>query len=78
MKKKKTKEQTMHNKAIRLIEGGEVSCSGLTFRAHVADCLNYPCYECSVDSACDSNISDLCAECDQIGHQQYYLEIVTQ
>ena len=68
----------MHDKAIRLLEGGEVTCSGLTLRAHMADCLDNPCYECSVDSACDSNISDLCAECDQFGLGRYYLEIITQ
>lgn len=77
MKKKKTKAETMHDKAIRLLEGGEVTCSGLRLRAHLADCLNYPCSECSVDSACDSYISDLCAECDLIGLGRYYLEIVT-
>ena len=77
MKKKKTKEQTMHDKAIRLVEGGEVTCSGLRFRAHVAGGQKLACYECSGDSACDSNISDLCAECDKIGLKHYYLEIVT-
>lgn len=73
MGKIQVKEMNVHCKAIRLLEGGVVSCSGHAVRAiEVIDTEN-ACMLCDMDSACDMEMLDLCAECDSIAHSQHIL-----
>lgn len=69
-------EMSVHDKAIRLIEGGLVACNGLVVRA--IDFLgdDIACHYCEMDSACNMEMTDLCAECDKITHTRHYLKLV--
>ena len=67
-------ETSLHKKAIRLLEGGIVECSGHAVRAiNVHGDVN-PCMLCDMDSACDYEMFDLCAECDGITHTMHILK----
>lgn len=69
----KQKKMTLHEKAIRLCEGGVVECSGHYVRAkEIHEGFN-ACMECSMDSACDMEMCDLCAECDGLTHTKHIL-----
>lgn len=73
------KQQTIHEKAIRLIEGGQVDVDGhcvkLKQTGYNFDC----CIVCEMDSICRANteISYVCRECDLITNKNSYLELVT-
>lgn len=73
MGKKQSKEMSLHDKAIRLLEGGVVHCSGHAVR--VVDVVgdDNVCMLCEMDSACNFEIVDLCAECDSITHLKHIL-----
>ena len=68
----KNSEQTLHEKAIRLIEGGVVEISGHFVRAIRVYCEE-GCHLCEMDSACDSDMIDLCSECEMITNKRYIL-----
>ena len=72
---KKNKELSLHEKAIRLIEGGVVEISGHFVRAICVD-TPYACNECDMDSACNDPIKSLCEECDEITHRWHILRFV--
>lgn len=64
----KKKNSTLHEKAIRLVEGGIVEVSGISvIMRHEPDIFN-PCFVCDMDSLCHSGneICKLCQECDLI------------
>lgn len=64
----KRMSMTVHDKAIRLLEGGVVEIEGNWFRL-IRFPENYdgiPCYECNLDSICREEHEDVCAECDAI------------
>lgn len=72
------KEQTIHEKAIRLIEGGQVSVDGHCVRMKRAEKGLPSCMQCEMDSICQS-FSDMyfvCRECDSITRKSCYLELV--
>lgn len=69
----KRKEMTLHDKAVRLCEGGVVECSGHYVRAKEIPDGFCPCMECSMDSACDMEMTDLCAECDGLTRTPHIL-----
>lgn len=65
---------TLHDKAIRLLEGGVVEIEGHFVKAiQVADDVR-PCKLCNMDSACNMNMSELCAEVEIISRKQYILK----
>lgn len=66
MATKTTKQMSLHDMAVRLCEGGIVECSGHFLRAIDVALELHPCYLCSMDSACNQEICDLCFECDEI------------
>ena len=65
----------VHEKAVRLIEGGIISFSGHSVRAIEVIGTDNPCMLCDMDSACNMDMVDLCAECDSITHTQHILKI---
>ncbi len=67
---------TLHEKAIQLCEGGIVEINGLCLRASTIKEGFNSCQDCCMGSACDEDISKLCAECDQYNHKNHILEIV--
>lgn len=71
---KKKKEMSLHDKAVRLAEGGIVEIAGHFVRAiNIPDAEN-PCIHCEMDSACRMEMSDLCAELDAYTHSMHLLK----
>ena len=59
---------TVHDKAIRLLEGGIVNIKGDWFRLRkLSDNEGFtPCTECELDSICREEHEAVCEECDAI------------
>lgn len=75
MAKKTTKQMSLHDMAVRLCEGGIVKCSGHYIKAKDVGKEEHPCWLCSMDSACNQEMCDLCFECDELtrsGHILYF------
>lgn len=62
------REKDIHNKAIRLIEGGVVEVDNLCVRMRYEADDEFVCLDCEIDSICkrDSEMHDVCVECDLI------------
>lgn len=73
MVKKTNKQMSLHDMAVRLCEGGIVQCSGHFIKAKDIGNESHPCYLCTMDSACNQEICDLCFECDEIGMSGHIL-----
>lgn len=76
--KKKNKEPTFHDLAVRLCEGGQVEFNGLSIRAKDTPNGHDSCYYCHMDSLCDIMMSDLCLECDLYHNHAHLLELVNE
>lgn len=70
---KKKKEMSLHDKAVRLCEGGVVECMGHFVKAKAIDTNDLPCIDCEMDSICRDEMCDLCAECDGLMDKEYML-----
>lgn len=77
---KQKKQNSLHDKAIRLLEGGLVEIDALRVRAIKVPIEWDPCYICSMGCLCTkevcSEILELCKECDTISGNLHYLEII--
>lgn len=73
------KKQTTHDKAIRLIEGGQVNVDGHRVRMKKVLASDNVCLLCEMDSICTngSEMNRVCEECDYITQHACYLELVT-
>ena len=73
------KRETIHNKAIRLVEGGQVDVDGHCVKMKQATGAWRSCTQCEMDSICRfaSEMSEVCNECDIISRKDCYLELVT-
>lgn len=72
-------KQSIHEKAIRLIEGGIVEVDG-----HSVSLVKIPdsidtCYHCEMDCLCHigTEMCDVCIECVEITKKNCILELVT-
>lgn len=72
------KRDPIHEKAIRLIEGGHVSVDGHSVRMKQATGAWDICMLCDMGSLCrrDSEMMMVCRECDYITQKNCYLELV--
>lgn len=70
---KKKKEMSLHDKAVRLCEGGTVECMGHYVKAKAIDTNDLPCIDCEMDSICQDEMCDLCAECGGLMDKEYML-----
>lgn len=73
---RKRKEMTIREKAVRLCEGGVVWCMGHYVKAKTVKPNDFPCYDCKMDSICQDEMCDLCAECDTLTNKCYMLVLV--
>lgn len=64
--------KSLHEKALRLCEGGIVEINNLVVRAKVTDDISEACLLCEMDSLCDSEVTLLCVECDNLDHHNHY------
>ena len=73
------KKQTIHDKAIRLIEGGLVDVDGHCVRLNKTSGRWDICMLCEMDCLCTtgSEMSSVCQECDDITQKDCYLVLVT-
>ena len=67
--------KTIHEKAIRLIEGGVVEISGMSVIMRHEPYIFDPCYVCDMDCLCHkgNDICNLCEECDLITGEDCFL-----
>lgn len=70
---------TIHEKAIRLIEGGQVVVNGHTVKLGHKKYIFDPCYCCEMDCICTfgSEMADVCRESDKISGEDCFLILVT-
>lgn len=73
----KIKSPSLHDLAIRLIEGGIVQYDGQFVKAVKALDPDAPCLECAMDSACSLKLMELCAEVDQISNIGHCLALAS-
>ena len=69
----------IHEKAIRLLEGGHVEIDGHFVFAQIASDQTFPCECCDLDAICtrDSNaLMDVCMECDRQTGKKHILAMV--
>lgn len=65
---------TLHDKAIRLLEGGVVEIDNHWVRAVSLLYDSDSCEACSMDSACSVDMSELCSEVECISGKPYILK----
>lgn len=69
------KQKELHEKAIRLIEGGHVKVDGLYVRAvKVPDGFD-ACNECNMDCLCKGDMAELCNHLSWFDKYQYLLKL---
>lgn len=73
-------DKSIHNKAIKLIEGGIVEIKGNWFKLKKLsdDADDLHCIECELDSICELEHSEVCVECERILHGQCCLRLVSE
>ena len=70
------KSTSLHDSAIRLIEGGIVECDAQFVKAVEVSDRDLPCYVCEMYSACTLKLQELCAEVDLISGVGHHLTFV--
>lgn len=71
---KTTKEKpSVHEMAIRLLEGGIVEIDNLCFSMTEIEGDDIACTYCSIDSICSKNIIDVCLEADLITRTRHIM-----
>lgn len=72
------KENEIHKKAIRLIEGGVVEVDNLCVKMRYGADDEVVCLDCEMDCICkrDSEMYDVCVECDSITRKGCILVLV--
>lgn len=68
-------KKTVHDKAIRLLEGGIVEVSGINVIVAHEPYIFDPCFVCDMDCLCHkgNDICELCEECDSISREDCFL-----
>lgn len=74
MNSKRKNELSLHDKAVRLCEGGVVECEGHFVRAIKLPNFVDACENCEMDSACCYDMSQLCLECDEYEKKTHILK----
>lgn len=70
-------DKELHEKAVRLCEGGAVEVNGLWVKTRVVDDEVNPCSICNMDCLCIMEIDDLCRECDAYDRKRHLLYLPT-
>lgn len=75
IRKENKKVNSLHEKAVRLCEGGIVEVDGLSVKLRLDKYIFDPCIVCEMDSLCHkgNDICDLCEECDSLIKEDCYL-----
>lgn len=72
-------KQSIHEKAIRLVEGGIVEVDGHSVRVKKTSNYYDACNYCEMDCLCHrgTEMCDVCVECDAISQRNCILVLVT-
>lgn len=72
-------KQSIHEKAIRLIEGGIVDVDGHSVKLVNVPDMFYTCNSCEMDSIChnETEMCEVCIKCVEISKKNCILELVT-
>lgn len=75
MKEKKS----VHEKAIRLVEGGavEIDCNWFRLIRFPEEYDGNPCMDCELDSICRMEHTDICEECEAITYRKCCLQLAS-
>ena len=75
MARKINKDEEIHDKAIRLLEGGIVIVNGLSVKLCKCPIVEIACNICEMDCICKfgSDMANVCRECDMISKESCYL-----
>lgn len=77
LKDKSTKnmKNSIHEKAIRLVEGGIVEVGGINVILHSEPYIFNPCFCCDMDCLCHkgNEMCSVCEECDSITKKDCFL-----
>ena len=78
MNRRKNDIESIHSKAIRLLEGGVVEVQGLSVVVRAEKWLCDPCFVCEMDSICHfgSEMCNVCHECDIISKKDCFLVLI--
>ena len=68
------KADTLYAMAVILAEGGVVEINSHFVRAIGVVCVDCPCNLCDMDSACNEDMSNLCAEVDGYTRSNHILK----
>ena len=70
---------SVHDKAIRLLEGGLVEIGGNWFYLKILpyDYDESDCYECELGSICQDAHKEVCAECSEIGDRKCCIQLAS-
>lgn len=68
--------ESLHELAVRLCEGGHVWFEGHWFKAVEVPLGFESCNECELDCVCHGSIAELCAECEAYSGKTYLLKFV--
>lgn len=73
-------KDSIHDKAIRLVEGGIVDVDGHSVQLVKYPYISDPCYCCKMDSLCHigNEMCSVCEECDAITSWDCFLILVEQ
>lgn len=73
-------KENIHDKAIRLIEGGIVNVDGLSVKLCKEGDIFDPCFCCEMDSLCHlgTEMQLVCRECDKITQRDCFLVLMTR
>lgn len=74
----KVAKKSVHDIAVRLVEGGIEEIDGLCFALRHEPYIFDPCLICDLDCLCHkgSNILDVCEECDAITNEDCFLVLM--
>ena len=72
------KKLSVHEKAIRLIEGGIVDVDGHSVKLVILPFIFDPCLYCEMDYLCHdgTEMCDVCEECDAITRMDCFLTLI--
>lgn len=71
-------KMSVHDKAVRLCEGGLVEIDGNVVRLVRCNTSGYLCMVCEMDCLCHEEMAEICSECENLIKIGCYLKLVTR
>lgn len=78
MEKKKNKQMSLQDMAVRLCEGGVVEFNSLFLKAATVPFEENACHLCRMDCLCTYAMIDLCSACDDYDRRKHLLYLANE